>query len=339
MTSEPLDRLRRLSTLWNWLPAFRAVAEHCHLPSAAREFYVSAPALSRAVKLLERDLGVQLFQRAGRRIELSEAGRGFLDALRTAMRSVDEAIQHLAGQQLNGPVHIASAGAITTAVLVPALATMCREHPGLLPKLSTPAASDLGHALRRGRIDIAFHGPDAALHGATDLDCVPVGVVRNFVYCGQGHPLFGRRQVAKETLLEHRFVAPPLDAAGRPLDGWPTEVPRHVALQVDQLRVGLEICLHGDLLAVLPEWLAEQSPMESLLWRLPFAGITDDALFATRRRKIEQQTRADVVLRYVQATLLGLRSATTAKRSRPAAATSKRQPSAARRQPRRRKPR
>ena len=122
-----------------------------------------------------------------------------------------------------------------------------------------------------------------------------------------------------------------LSTAGRP------RFPRHVALQVDQLRVGLEICLHGDLWAVLPEWLAEQSPMESLLWRLPFAGITDDALFATCRRRIELPTRADLVLRYVQAALLALRSASTAERSRPASPTSKRQPSAARRPPRRRK--
>ena len=300
-----MEQLRRLSRLWNWLPAFRAVGEHCHLPTAARAFCASAPALSRAVKLLERDLGVRLFQRVGRRIELTDPGRRFLEALRSSMRAIDEAAQHLTGQDLNGPVHIASAGAITTVVLVPALGAIRRAHPGLLPQLLTPAVGEIGPGLRRGRIDIAFHGPDASLHGATDLETVALGAVRNSIYCGKGHPLFGRRRVSAKTLLQHAFVAPPLDAAGRALDGWPTEVPRQVALQVDQLRVGLEICLRGDLLAVLPQWLAEQTPVAPLLCRLPFDGIAAEALFATYRREIGWQTRADVVLRHVQAVLRG----------------------------------
>lgn len=303
---QPMERLRRLSRLWNWLPAFRAVAESCHLPSAARALYLSAPALSRAVKQLERDLGVRLFRRAGRRIELNDAGRRLLEALRIAMRTIDEAADHLVSDDLVGPVRIASAGAITTAVLVPALAAMRREHPRLLPQVQTPAG-DNAAALRRGDLDICFHGPDAALHGAEGVETTSLGTVRAFVYCGRGHPLFGRRRVAASRVVAHPFVAPPLDAAGKPLDGWPVEVPRNVALQVDQLRVGLEICVQGDLLAVLPEWLAENSPLAPLLWRLPFSGIADDALFATRRQRITQRTRADVVLQHVQAALRGRR--------------------------------
>ncbi|MHC4078781.1 MAG: helix-turn-helix domain-containing protein, partial [Planctomycetota bacterium] len=69
-----MDRLRRLAQLWNWLPAFRAVGETQHLPTASRALSVTAPALSRAVRLLERDVGQPLFRRIGRRIELNEAG-------------------------------------------------------------------------------------------------------------------------------------------------------------------------------------------------------------------------------------------------------------------------
>ena len=298
-----MERLQRLSRLWNWLPAFRAVAEHCHLPTAARAIYISAPALSRAVKLLERDLGANLFRRVGRGIELTDAGSHFLDALRTAMRSIDEATQQLAGQHLDGPVHIASAGAITTAVLVPALAAMRRDHPRLLPRVSTPTSNDIALAIRRGQIDICFHGVDRSLQDVADLRTAALGAIRNSVYCGRGHPLFGRRGVAHARLLRHAFVAPPLDTAGRPLDGWPADVTRIIALEVDQLRVGLEICLQGDLLAVLPQWLAERRPVVDGLWRLPFPGITDDAVFATRRQPLATPTRADIVLDYVERVL------------------------------------
>lgn len=300
-----MERLLRLARLWNRLPAFRAVAECCHLPTAARAVHASAPALSRATKLLERDLGVRLFQRSGRRIELTEAGERFLDALRTAMRTIDEAALHVAKQDLTGAVRIASAGAITTAALVPALGAMQRRHPGLRPEVMTPLSGELAAKLRRGQIDIAFHGADAALQGSDGLETVALGTVRNFVYCGKGHPLFGRRHVSRARVLAHPFVAPPLDPAGKPLDGWPVDVPRTVALQVDLLRVGLEICLQGELLAVLPEWIAERSPVDSLLWRIEFRGITDDVLFVTRRRRIGLRTRADVVLEHVQEVLRG----------------------------------
>ena len=56
---------QRVSQVWNWLPAFRAVAESEHLPTASKEANLSASALSRAVKLLEDDLGVSLFVREG----------------------------------------------------------------------------------------------------------------------------------------------------------------------------------------------------------------------------------------------------------------------------------
>jgi DNA-binding transcriptional LysR family regulator len=300
-----MEHLRRLSRLWNWLPAFRAVGEFCHLPSAARAAYVSAPALSRAVKLLERDLGVRLFARVGRRIELTDAGTRLLDALRMAMRTLDEAAQRLAGQHLEGPVYIASAGAITTAVLVPALAAMRGAHPLLQPRVSTPAPGDVAQAIRRGQIDIAFHGVDRSLHDAAGLRTVALGAVRAHVYCGRGHPLFGRARVPRSRLVRFPFVAPPVDASGHPLDGWPVATPRQVALQVDQLRVGLEICLRGDLLAVLPEWLAEQPPVHDLLWRLPCPGIADDALFATCRHALPTPSRADIVLAYVERVLQG----------------------------------
>ncbi|MEZ5964753.1 MAG: LysR family transcriptional regulator [Planctomycetota bacterium] len=298
-----MERVRRLSRLWNWLPAFRAVGESCHLPSASRAFLLSAPALSRAVKQLERDLGVALFARSGRRIELTDPGRRLLDALRMAMRTLDEAVEHLASDEMVGPVHIGSVGAFTTAVLVPALAAMRRQHPRLLAQVSTPRV-DVAGALTRGDLDICFHGPDATLHGQRGLVTMPLGTVRNHVYCGKGHPLFGKRRVATSRVLGFPFVAPPLDASGKPLDGWPVPVPRTVALQVDQLRVGLEICMQGDLLAVLPEWLAEPAPLTPLLWRLPFEGIVEDVLLATHRTRIPgQRTRADVVLAHVQAAL------------------------------------
>ena len=53
---------RRVNQIWNWLPAFRVVAETQHLPTASKEAHLSASALSRAVKLVEEQLDRQLFE-------------------------------------------------------------------------------------------------------------------------------------------------------------------------------------------------------------------------------------------------------------------------------------
>src|SRR5688500_1401843 len=160
-----MEPLRRIIRFWNWLPAFRAVAEFQHLPTAARSLFVTAPALSRAIRLLEKDLDVSLFRRTGRRLELNESGRCFLDAVRDAMRLMHEATLHVKAEQLSGPVRIASAGVITTTLLVPALDELRRAHSDLVPLVTTPAPNDLSALLRRGIVDIAFHGPAPGLDG------------------------------------------------------------------------------------------------------------------------------------------------------------------------------
>src|SRR5688572_16914551 len=65
----------RLSPLWNWLPAFRAVAETENVHEASRYLHVTPSAVSRAVKLLESEVGVALFNRSGRNVRLTREGR------------------------------------------------------------------------------------------------------------------------------------------------------------------------------------------------------------------------------------------------------------------------
>jgi DNA-binding transcriptional LysR family regulator len=302
-----MERLRRITRFWNWLPAFRAVAECTHLPTASRELCVTAPALSRAVRLLEKDLDAQLFRRVGRRLELNESGRQFLDAVREGMRLVHEAVLHVKNEQLIGPVRIASVGPISTTVLAPALEVLRRLHPRLTPVVTTRQADELAPMLHRGLVDIAFHGPVGGLEG---FRTVSLGVATSAVYCGPGHPLHGKRRVRPEQILEHPFVAMPLDATGRCVDGWPIDLPRQVAVQVDELRVCLELCMRGRLLTVLPDRLVGSLPFgrsqADSPWRLPFGGIAETPLLGTQRPQLGFTTRGEVVLEAVREALLGV---------------------------------
>src|SRR5581483_2269624 len=87
-----LDRYRRIARLWNWLPAFRAVAEYESVQAAGTALALSPSALSRAVRLIEDELGEPLFVRAPSGLTLTARGQALLTATRDAMRGVDDAL-------------------------------------------------------------------------------------------------------------------------------------------------------------------------------------------------------------------------------------------------------
>jgi DNA-binding transcriptional LysR family regulator len=81
---------RSSSAFWNYLPGFVAVARTQHLRKGAQALRVSPSALSRTIALLEYHIGYRLFERYGRRLELTARGEQLLDALLQSMVLLDD---------------------------------------------------------------------------------------------------------------------------------------------------------------------------------------------------------------------------------------------------------
>lgn len=256
------------------------MAETQHLPTASKELHTSTPALSRAVKQLEAEVGCKLFRRVGRRIELNEAGEIMLDAVRDGMRLIHEGLSRLQSADLVGDFSIASAGLITTAYLIPALGVLRRQNPGFSPRVSTADPQQVSAQLLRGAVDVAFLS--TPLQDARIVQ-VSLGAESSAVYCGVGHPFYGRHDVTLAEIASHEFIAPPADDRGMIIDGWPAEIPRKIAMFVDQMRVGCEVCIGGELLAVLPKVVAAAHSPRGELWSLDLEDLPPTPLFAFHR--------------------------------------------------------
>jgi DNA-binding transcriptional LysR family regulator len=285
-----MDRLSRLAEFWNWLPAYRAVAETEHVRTAAERLHVSPSALSRSIGLLEESLGEKLFDREGRGIRLNRTGREFLRNLRAAMRLVDEGLQAVESATFAGPVHIAVPDDLVR-LLLPGLRALGGEHPDLEVHMRAVAPRLITEHLVRGVLDIGFmQGPVPE----TDLKVHQFTEASNGVYCGHDNPLFGRTEIELDEVLEYPFVGGK-EADGSPTDNWPPDVPRHVRLSVNRLQAAVDACAFGGFLAALPDHVAAPRRERELLWRLPVDVVPDTTFYMIQRPKLVERDRNDMI--------------------------------------------
>jgi LysR family transcriptional regulator, glycine cleavage system transcriptional activator len=143
---------RRLPPL-KALPVFEVAAQRLSFTAAARELHVTHGAISRQMKTLERHLGVRLFRRVGRHLELTASGTALLPAVRTALDVVEASAARLSAAPRNGPLVVSCLPTFMMRWLIPRLYDFNARHPGIEVRLS--ASSEPVDFLRQG-IDVAI---------------------------------------------------------------------------------------------------------------------------------------------------------------------------------------
>lgn len=147
--------MRRSLPPLNALRAFEAAARLGSISAAAEELFVTHGAVSRQIQAFEAAVGVAVFERRGRRIRLTEAGRVYLDVVRTAFDSIARATDRLSESGRVRQLTINGLPTFTMRWLLPRLNRFQRRHPGLELRLATSVQSltQLGEfdvAIRRG---------------------------------------------------------------------------------------------------------------------------------------------------------------------------------------------
>lgn len=140
---------------WNRARAFLVTAEEGSLSAAARALGMAQPTLGRQVSALEAELGVTLFERVGRGLALTEAGRDLVEHVRAMGAAAERVSLTAAGQAqaLDGPIRVTASEAFAAWLMPPILARLRREAPGIVVTLV--ASNDVSD-LRRREADIAI---------------------------------------------------------------------------------------------------------------------------------------------------------------------------------------
>lgn len=137
------------------LQAFEAAARHRSITLAAQELNLSQGAISRQILELERQLGVALFLRKRRRIEISTAGRKFLPAALRLLEQAEELIiQTVTAANASTVFSISAPNTFSTRWLIPRISSFLAIYPNL----------SLNILEREGPFNLADDGIDAAIH-------------------------------------------------------------------------------------------------------------------------------------------------------------------------------
>jgi DNA-binding transcriptional LysR family regulator len=188
----PLDRLA----------AFDAAARHLSFTKAAAERFLTQSAISRQIAALEEELGVPLFRRRHRALELTDEGLRLAAAVATAIGGVREAVVAIRAPRRREVVALTTTPGLASLWLIPRLADFVAAHPGVDVRID---ASHAARALAADGFDLAIrYGPLAAK---------------------QGEPLFG------ESVLP--VCAPSLLARGRRPLKTPADLQHQTLLQLD----------------------------------------------------------------------------------------------------------
>ena len=282
------------------LRIFVAVAERLHVTEAARALNLAQSAASSAIAALEARHGAQLFDRVGRRIELTAAGRLFLPEARAVLAAAEAAERVLSeiGGLARGSLSVRASQTIGSYWLPRHLVAFRRAHPLIDMRLSIGNTAQVAESVEQGKVELGF------VEGATEnahLDILPVALDQLTLIVGAEHPWAARTTLAAEDLLAGEWVLreegsgtrSAFEAALRGLGVDPARL--HIVMEMpsnEAVRAAVEAGIGASALSAS---VAAPSLEAGLVHELPLR-LPDRAFYALSHRERRRSRAAEALL-------------------------------------------
>jgi DNA-binding transcriptional LysR family regulator len=200
----PVTDLRRLQY-------FVAVARERNFTRAAERLHVAQPALSRQVKLLEQELGVELLHRTTHEFELTEAGEFLLERGPALLGAADELWRNVRtyGTGESGGVLIAYGGSASYETAPRLLQALTERHPRIAVTTAVKSVDEIVTGLHDGSVGL---GLVRCASGSADLEMRPIRRERQGLLVRRDHRLASRSAVSMRDVADDRLLLHPREA-------------------------------------------------------------------------------------------------------------------------------
>ena len=188
------------------LQAFVAVAERNSFRQAANDLFISQPALSRRIDKLEEALGVKLFERTTRRVQLTNVGQAFLVNVRDALNGLEDAVLGVAdlAAHRTGTVTLACVPSAVWHFLPDVLKRYTAQFPKIRVRVHDESAQDVLNLVLTGEADfgICFTGAENP-----EINFQPIYVESYVLAMRRDHPLAGRKKLSWKDTVDERYIS------------------------------------------------------------------------------------------------------------------------------------
>jgi DNA-binding transcriptional LysR family regulator len=178
------------------LESFVAVADHLNFSRAADELHIAQPAVSQQIRALETELGMDLFDRIGKKVTLTEAGRALLPYARQILTLVNAAENEVRerDQLKRGRASLGAPPTVSIHILPARLMQFKQQWPGLEVTLREAGTQTLLGFIEDGKLDLAVAATDVL---PESVESTPFLEETYLLAVSQRHPFLGKRQTVK----------------------------------------------------------------------------------------------------------------------------------------------
>ena len=201
---------------------FVAVAEELHFGRAAERLHIAQPSLSHQIRRLEQQLGVTLFDRTSRRVELTDAGRALLSEGRRLLAHSERTtrlVRSVSAERLT----VGFYGSAASALLPELLRSFSEERPSAAVTVRELLLDQIDELLAGG-VDVAF---TRLLPGQAEVELEVIASEPRVVALPASHSLAARASLEYTDLREESFITNPVVDASAPPKRWLAEQARH----------------------------------------------------------------------------------------------------------------
>ncbi|PWK76095.1 LysR family transcriptional regulator [Aminobacter sp. AP02] len=238
------------------IESFLAVADLGNFSRASERLNTAQPALSQAIKDLEAELAVRLFDRTTRRVELTDAGREFRHSAAKALEELEHAVEgvHELAERRRGRLRIAAPPLLAAVVLPQAIADFRKRYPGISVQLADVGTELIVESVRSGKADCGLGTFSPAEEGIERLPLVRDSLM---LFCDQHSPFNAMDSVRWRELEEQPLITLTRDSGIRLLVevGFETaEIALKPTYEVTQITTAIALVEAGLGVAVLPTY-------------------------------------------------------------------------------------